>query len=84
MLASPHWVISLLCNLYDNDQVPWDWLPPHRLPASYTTAYQTYLLGFTPAFFVLATQFQKRMFAHAYNMVAGTLVEVINLVKPRR
>ena len=39
MLASPHWVISLLCNLYDNDQVPWGWLPPHRLPASYATAY---------------------------------------------
>ena len=30
-------VISLLCNLYDNDQVPWGWLPPHRLPASYAT-----------------------------------------------
>jgi len=27
MLASPHWVIRFLCNLYDNDQVPWGWLP---------------------------------------------------------
>ena len=38
MLATQHCVISLLCKLNDNDQVPWGWLPPHRLPASYTTA----------------------------------------------
>ena len=31
MLASPYWVISLLCNLYDNGRMQWDWLPCFRL-----------------------------------------------------